>query len=178
MIAGSVEHDGAIVTPPPPPPHSWASRSDADLAIWHVRLEPEGSWMLPATARDDTVRVLYVFEGDGLVVDGDERVEGSMGAVVRSDSPVSIAHPGTGGTVEVLVLQARPIGEPVAQQGPFVMTTQAEIRQAFEDYQRTQFGGWPWATSDPVHGADATRFARHADGRHEEAPEPRQPATV
>ena len=48
------------------------------------------------------------------------------------------------------------------------MNTAAEIQQAFADYQRTQFGGWPWPSDDPVHARDAGRFARHADGRVEE----------
>ena len=61
----------------------------------------------------------------------------------------------------------RPIGEPVAQYGPFVMNTEAEIQQAFADYRRTGFGGWPWDRPDPVHGSDAARFAQHADGRIE-----------
>lgn len=65
------------------------------------------------------------------------------------------------------MLQGRPIGEPVAQYGPFVMNTQAEIRQAFADYQRTGFGGWSWDDAAPVHGPNAARFARHPDGRVE-----------
>ena len=68
---------------------------------------------------------------------------------------------------EILVLQGRPIAEPVAQYGPFVMNTQAEIQQAFMDYRRTAFGGWPWPASDPVHPRAQGRFARHADGRVE-----------
>ena len=71
-------------------------------------------------------------------------------------------------TSEFLMLQGTPIAEPVAQYGPFVMNTQAEIHQAFADYRRTEFGGWPWDTSDPVHPQDKGRFARHADGRVEE----------
>jgi hypothetical protein len=49
------------------------------------------------------------------------------------------------------------------------MNTPDEIRQAYADYRRTGFGGWPWPKSDPVHGAEPSRFARHADGRTERA---------
>jgi len=38
---------------------------------------------------------------------------------------------------------------------------------AFRDYQRNQFGGWPWDTEDPVFGKNRGRFAKHADGREE-----------
>ena len=80
----------------------------------------------------------------------------------------AIALQGGSDETQLLVLQGRPIGEPVAQYGPFVMNTQAEIHQAFADYRRTEFGGWPWGRSDPVHARDKGRFARHADGRVEE----------
>jgi redox-sensitive bicupin YhaK (pirin superfamily) len=66
---------------------------------------------------------------------------------------------------QILMLQGRPIGEPVVKHGPFVMNSRREIERAYADYRRTQFGGWPWDASDPVHGREPARFARHADGR-------------
>jgi hypothetical protein len=168
VVAGEL----AGLVPPPPPPHSWASRPEADVAIWHLRFEPGASFELPAAAGPETVRTLYVFEGPGLDIGG-HPVEADTGAVVHADVPVLLT---AAGGAEVLVLQGRPIGEPVAQYGPFVMNNRAEIAQAFDDYQRTGFGGWPWGVDDPVHGAEPGRFARHADGRIEH-PRPGEPAT-
>ena len=162
VIAGAL----GDLRPPAPPPRSWAARPDTDVAIWHLRLAPGGRWVLPAAAGADTVRTLYVFDGAGLRV-GAHDLSPSTGAVVRCDRPVEVTAPGG---VEVLVLQGRPIGAPVAQYGPFVMNTEDEIRAAMRDYQRTEFGGWPWPADDPVHGRDPARFARHADGREERAP--------
>lgn len=156
------------VSAPPPPPDSWASRPKSDLAIWHLRLDAGATWELPPAHGADTVRTLYVFEGDSLDIGG-HVVECPVGAVVACDEPVLLsAGPAA---VDVLMLQARPIGEPVAQSGPFVMNTEAEIEQAYSDYRSTQFGGWPWPTDDPNHGVDRGRFARHADGRVDERTE-------
>jgi len=161
VIAGRL----ADAEPPAPPPSSWAAAPGSDVAIWHLVLEPGASWVLPSADSSETVRTLYVFEGEGLRV-GEHLLGRDTGAVLRCDRPVEVSSPGG---AEVLVLQGRPIGEPVAQQGPFVMNDDAGLRQAFSDYQRTGFGGWPWPVDGPVHAADEGRFAHHPDGRVERA---------
>jgi hypothetical protein len=168
VIAGAIPGPAGLVVPPSPAPDSWAARRDTDVALWHVRLRAGASVVLPPAAYEDTVRVLYVFDGDGVSVDGQDH-DVPTGIVVDSGQEAPLQALGEG--VDVLVMQGRPIGEPVAQYGPFVMNTKAEIQQAFEDYQRDHFGGWPWDRSDPVHGRDPQRFARHADGREELARE-------
>jgi len=66
-----------------------------------------------------------------------------------------------------LILDGKPIGEPVAQHGPFVMNTVEEIQEAMRDFGRTQFGGWPWDEREVVHSRDKGRFALHSNGKEE-----------
>jgi len=149
LIAGAL--GGSVA--PKPPPDSWAAMPNSDVAIWHLKLETDAQWTLPAASKG-VQRVLYFFDGQRLDL-GADAIDANTGAVLDVDEPVDLrAH----GTAECLILQGRPIGEPVAQQGPFVMTTESELRQAFADYRRTGFGGWPWATDDPVHGHLGERF--------------------
>ena len=151
------------VVPPPPPPDSWASKPDAEVAIWQIRLDGHAPVTLPPTAHAATVRTLYVFAGS---VDlAGRTLPAPVGAVLRSDDPLELRAGPEG--AELLVLQGRPIGEPVAQYGPFVMNDRAGIEQAFDDYRRTGFGGWPWAVDDPVHPGGTGRFAVHPDGHRE-----------
>jgi redox-sensitive bicupin YhaK (pirin superfamily) len=150
---------------PSPPPHSWASRPDSDVGIYHVAMTPESSWTVPTPASHETMRTVYVFRGGSIRI-GATEVPGGHGAVVRTDVPIPLIDTGDG--AEVLILQGRPIGEPIVQYGPFVMNTKAEIQKAYNDYYETQFGGWPWPVNDPNHGHELRRFARHADGRVEE----------
>jgi hypothetical protein len=65
------------------------------------------------------------------------------------------------------MLQGKPISEPVVQYGPFVMNSEAEIQQAFNDYRKTEFGGWPWSRHDQVHPRTKGRFAKYVDGSEE-----------
>jgi quercetin 2,3-dioxygenase len=161
LIAGELAGQRA----PSPPPDSWAAAAEADVAIWTLRLEPGAALILPPARDPLSVRTLYFFVGQKLLVDG-EPVNVGRALVLRSDRPVRLEALGE---VDALLLQGRPISEPVAHHGPFVMNTQAEIREAIQDYQRTQFGGWPWSSDGPVHARSDGRFARHASGRVERA---------
>jgi redox-sensitive bicupin YhaK (pirin superfamily) len=107
---------------------------------------------------------MYYFGGPSLSIDG-RHFSSHAGVEVKADEPIPLVA--GDGSVEVLMLQGRPIGEPVVQYGPFVMNTREEIQQAFADYRHTRFGGWPWASADPNHGRTADRFAKHADGHVE-----------
>jgi len=159
VIAGAL----AGVTPASPPPNSWARNPHADLAIWHLRFDPGARWTMPAALHEDTVRSLYAFVGGSLFADN-FKIGSNTGAVLRCDRAVELSSPNGG---ECLVLQGVPIGQPVAQYGPFVMNTAEQISEAFHDYQRTEFGGWPWSSDEPVHSRRQERFARHPDGRIE-----------
>ena len=148
-----------------PPPDSWAAQPDADLAIWTIRMAPGARWTLPAASGVDTRRSLYFFKGQGITVGG-QPIHDHAVIELRADVPVLLE--GGADEAELLMLQGRPIAEPVVQYGPFVMNTQAEIMQTMQDYRRTQFGGWPWKDAAPVHGPTPQRFALHPGGRREE----------
>ncbi len=163
VVAGAL----GDVRPPAPPPQSWASRADADVAIWTIRLAPGASWTIPAARSTETNRTVYVFRGERGVRFGDRPV--ALGHVVALEASLPVTVTAGESGAELLLLQGRPIGEPVVQYGPFVMNSQQEIQQAFLDYRRTQFGGWPWPVDGPVHAREAGRFARHVDGRVEDA---------
>ena len=171
IIAGNLADTGARRALSPPP-DSWAAQADADVAIWTLRMAPGARWTLPAAGSAGTRRTLYFFKGKAATVGG-RAVDVASAIALRADASVELASGDT--AAEFLLLQGKPIGEPVAQYGPFVMNTRAEIAQTMEDFRRTQFGGWQWPDSAPVHGRDPARFARHPDGR-KERPEAAQAA--
>lgn len=159
VIAGALEG----MTPLPPPPSSWASRERAQVAVWTLKMAPGASWTAPPT-QPGVNRSVYFFSGEQVLI-GEEAVTTGHVAQVRPEAPLPIINGAV--EAELLILQGRPIGEPVVQQGPFVMNSAEEIRQTIQEYQRTGFGGWGWTRPDPVHAREQGRFAIHADGRRE-----------
>ncbi len=166
LIAGELEGQRAIK----PPPASWAAREQSQVAIWSVVMAPGARWVAPP-AQEGVNRVFYVFGGGSARIGG-EAVASGHAAQVSAQASVEVVSGASAGC-ELLILQGRPIGEPVAARGPFVMNTPGELQQAMMDYQRTRFGGWPWPSESPVHPRERGRFAIHADGREELPPQPR-----
>jgi redox-sensitive bicupin YhaK (pirin superfamily) len=166
LVAGKITDKRGDVRAPKPPPNSWAAAASSDVAIWTIRMAPGAEWTLPAAAAG-TNRSLYFFKGKGLRVAGRD-IPAYNEIELRADhANTEVALAAGPDENEILLLQGRPIGEPVVSYGPFVMNTREEIQQAFEDYRRTQFGGWPWPSHEPVHAREETRFARRPDGKTE-----------
>lgn len=151
-----------------PPPDSWAADPENDVAVLHITIRPGGKLVLPKANKSNgsTInRTMYLIEGhtNGVEVDGKvlgQKVYLEMDATkdVVIEIP-SIDTTSQQQSTEFLLLQGKPINEPVAQHGPFVMNTRAEIQEAFRDYQRTKFGGWPWPRDDMIFPRDKGRFA-------------------
>jgi quercetin 2,3-dioxygenase len=174
IISGALS--GMDLPPPPPcPPKSWASQPENNVNIMTIRLEPNASWILPPSfqaleAVGDKLmkKCLYYFTpSEGLTLDDGQPVPLRTKLDIDPFKPVKLSNRGSG-LVELLLLEGKSINEPVVQHGPFVMNTRDEIMQAFTDYQRTEFGRWPWKTDDPVHDRHKGRFAKYPDGRLEE----------
>lgn len=163
VIAGRFDDTGAA----PPPPDSWANRPEAHVEIWTIRLEPGAKITLPPTTASSN-RTLYFFQGKEIILRGaDEEILVDQHAMIELQPTLSVELEAPDGEVELLLLGGEPIGEPVVQHGPFVLTTHEELEQTFRDYNRTRFGGWPWGSSGPVHPRTKGRFAIHTDGRIE-----------
>jgi hypothetical protein len=106
-----------------------------DPLYWDVHLEPgavfEGA--LPA----DHNAFLYAYEGEAMVGADKKSLPHRAAGLLSAGDAVRIEAGAKG--ARVLVLAAKPIGEPVVQYGPFVMNTREEIEQAIADYQAGEF---------------------------------------
>ncbi len=146
-----------------PPPDSWAFPSENDVLIVNIKMEPHAKITLPKTSANIN-RSVFFYEGDQLNIN-EQQFDSYSGFFLDASVETELVSHDT--AVSIFVLQGKPIGEQVMQYGPFVMNTKEEIKQAFDDYHQTQFGGWPWKRYDQVHDRSKPRFALHADGKEE-----------
>ena len=119
----------------PPPPHSWASDPQNHVVVWVIDLAPHAEWTLPASVAGLN-RALYFFAGNKAEF-GNKTVDVLHSLRLRSDAALPIRNGDQ--AARLLLLQGRPINEPVAQHGPFVMNTPQEIEQALHDLRTGRF---------------------------------------
>lgn len=142
---------------------SWAKDKNNHVNIFVVEMEANAAFTLPKVS-ETLNRNVYFYDGSSLQVEN-EKIAVNSRVKLNGNAEINIVNGDEKGYL--LVLEGEPINEPVVQYGPFVMTSEEEIRATFEEFQRTQFGGWQWGRRDPVHGPNEGRFAKYADGTME-----------
>jgi redox-sensitive bicupin YhaK (pirin superfamily) len=103
-------------------------------------LQPGGEVVQPVSQEFNAFA--YVIEG--LVIFGNDTRQVQRGNMIPfekdGDGIRIVAPPENQSSARVLLVGGRPLNEPIARYGPFVMNTPGEIRQAFEDYQSGRMG--------------------------------------
>lgn len=139
---------------------SWAADSSNEVAIIRLRFEPGASITIPS-ATEEINRMLFFYSGETVEING-QYVEVNNSIDISPTTEISILNGEE--IAELLLLQGKPISEPVVQYGPFVMNSQHEIQETIREYRITEFGGWPWEDEDQIHAREQGRFAKYADG--------------
>ncbi|HET9601370.1 MAG TPA: pirin family protein [Acidimicrobiales bacterium] len=120
--------------------HHGPGSTHTPISVAHVTVAPGARLVLPWPAEFNAL--VYVLAGSGSA--GSDRRPVQAGQLVvfgAGDSLTLDGHPS--GSLDVLLLGGRPIREPVAAYGPFVMNTRAELVQAVEDFQAGRLGSVP-----------------------------------
>jgi hypothetical protein len=101
----------------------------------HVKLDANARLSIPIAPGSNAI--VHTIDGDGRI--GDTPVADHHAALIPN-APAALELTSGPNGFEALVLAGMPLNEPVARYGPFVMNTNAEIEQAFRDYQAGRFG--------------------------------------
>jgi redox-sensitive bicupin YhaK (pirin superfamily) len=156
LVAGTFRNKAALA----PTPDSWAADPNNHVQIWTFKMEANAVFSIPLLDVDVT-RSLYFYEGDSFTI-GETEIKENHLIELDPKKEVQITNGSQEGSF--LFLQGRPINEPILQYGPFVANSNEELQETMQEYQRTQFGGWPWSSSDPVHDKAKGRFSKLPDG--------------
>jgi len=159
VIAGKINTINAL----DPTPDSWAADSKNAVGVYTIKMEANANWILPKT-NTEANRSVFFYKGENIKIE-DQKI--SFNHIIELEAGENITIQNGNKESYFLILEGKPIGEPVAQHGPFVMNTQQEIREAMRDYGKTQFGGWPWSETEVVHSRNKGRFALHGNGKEE-----------
>jgi redox-sensitive bicupin YhaK (pirin superfamily) len=141
--------------------HRGPGSTRTPMTMLHATLAPGARLVLPWPTAFNAL--VYVLGGQGAV--GTERRPVELGQLAMfgpGDAVTVEAKPtqdSRSAAMEVIVLGGQPIREPVAWYGPFVMNTEREIQEAFDDFRSGRLGtvppAHPLATTEVVEETDA-----------------------
>ena len=146
---------------PQPPPNSWAQDKKNQMGVWIIRLKENGEFKLPKSIAGVN-RSIYIPKDNKVNLN---RRNSFINCMIELNPEKDCILSNESKDAKILLLQGKPINEPVYQYGPFVMNTRAEIKEAFDDYNNTGFGGWRWENSGPIHGKYQGKFAKLISGK-------------
>ena len=113
-----------------------AASTFSEIGLWDLELAENASFEF-STSSSHTLLMLILY--------GEVELHGAKPA--QTGNLVRFAHDGEcasvknrGSRARLLILYGEPIPEPISGYGPFVMNTEAEIRQAFEEFENGKFG--------------------------------------
>ena len=125
--------------------HAGPGATHTPITLVHATLSPGAEVAVPWPAGYNAL--VYVLGGSGRVGPDGQPLRSGQLAVFGAGDFVRIGADrtpeGPGDALDVLILGGRPIREPVAAYGPFVMNTRAELIKAFEDYEAGRLGTIP-----------------------------------
>ena len=102
----------------------------------HYSLRPGARHTQPAPADHN----VFAYVVEGAIETGGRRVHKGQMAIFGAGDAVELA---ADEAAEVLLIGGKPLGEPVARYGPFVMTTRQELQEAFDDFRAGRMGAIP-----------------------------------
>lgn len=149
--------------------NSWAADPTHHVGLALIDLQADAEYTLPKIS-GTLNRSLFFYDGKSTIDVEGYKMQERFFANLNGGEEITIKN----GTerAKLLILEGEPIGEPVAARGPFVMNTEQELNDSYAEYRKTQFGGWPWGTSemDLVNPKNAGRFASYRFGEELDAP--------
>ncbi len=137
VIAGEVDgQDGTLGGP---------GATYTPMSLVHATVQPGARMELPWPV--DYNALVYVLSGQGTVGTDAQPIRMGQAAVLGAGDYLTVAadqrQDGRASALDVVVVGGRPIREPLAWAGPFVMNTKAEVLTAYEDFQKGRFGHIP-----------------------------------
>lgn len=157
LVGGSILGLNSV----PPPPNSYASDPKSEIVIARISMKAGSTLTLPPASSREINRTLYFYSGTDLKIGGKLVPNENTMIKLHADAAAELK---AGTDSELIMLQGRPLNEPVVQHGPFVTSSRAQLESVFDRYQRTHFGGWKWGRSDPVHPRTEGRFYQMTGG--------------